>query len=498
MTGHSTLPSTRLGVATVVVALLAATLALLPRPDTARAGQSSDQPATAAAATDTLWAAGTATGGINKSSVGSCATPTSSLASCFSASSLRTTGSVVNSGSAVNAMTSTGSQVIIAGRGQALNCPVAGVANDCTWIRAGELSPLKIKHAVLSLTADDEWIWAGRRDGTIYRCSAKSPDTCVELDDAGQRAVTSLVFANGRLYAGLAPYGSESKKQGLLWSCDPDTANSCSTLDSYGATTANSLVVGGGYLWAGLDNGIIWRCDPQQANACTNWENSGGSITSLSYDGDNTLYASWMKRSGNSAYGILWSCPLTPANDCATVETGNQNANITYGDVAAVPGAPGTSGGCSSDPCNVFWSEYTNPVTVNYGQQSSASYGAGKLTKSLLLYVPADGPIGVGGVSVTVAGIHRLRAVCTADNGAQARLRLAATGRQGLVARRSVNLCRAHRTGTTTTTVTVNRLLDPGDYTVTARGAGLRTRTAVTVTKDHTTRIRLRLSPGRG
>ena len=481
-----TTPPTRASARPLLTVAVAALLlvALAPRPDTAQAAPHTNQPI-AAAVTDSLWAAGTATGGINNSILGACATPTSSqsLASCFSPSSLRSWPATSDDGPmTVNAMASTGKNVLAAGEGRKLSCLTSGLGRDCTSIKAG-----RADHA-RSLAANDRWVWFGTKFGDIVRCLADALDTCKTLDDAGQRAVTSLVFANGRLYAGLAPYGSESKKQGLLWSCDPDTANSCSTLDSYGATTANSLVVGGGYLWAGLDNGIIWRCDPQQANACTNWENAGENnpITSLSYNGDNTLYAGVKRNAG----GIVWSCPLTPADNCTTVVS--KTSTITA--VAAAPRTPVTSGGCSPAPCDVFWSDSDG---ISYGQEPFTSFG-GDVPAKHLLYVPADGPVGVGGVSVTVAGIHRLRAVCTADNGAQARLRLAATGRQGLVARRSVNLCRAHRTGTTTTTITLNRLLDPGTYTVTARGAGLRTRTPVAVTKNHTTRIKLRPTPGRG
>ena len=491
MTTPPTRPSARPLLTVAVTALLLVALALAPRPDTAQAAPHTDQPI-AAAVTDSLWAAGTDTGNNNhQSRLGACATPTSSqsLASCFSPSSLLSWQRGQGGPFDVNAMTSSGNTVVIAGGGHALSCPVSGSVGNCTEILSGALSPPKSDNDVLSLTANDQWVWLGTKSGLIYRCPTSTPDTCVELDDAGKRKVTSLVFANNRLYAGLANYGIESKKQGLLWSCDPHTANSCTTLDSYGATTANSLVAGGGYLWAGLDNGIIWRCDPQQANACTNWETSGGSITSLSYDGNNTLYAGVKRNAG----GVVWSCPLTPADNCATVVS-RKSSTITA--VAAAPRTPVTSGGCSPAPCDVFWSDSDG---ISYGQQPFTSYN-GHIPDTDLLSVPADGPLGVGGVSVKVVGIHRLRSVCTSDNGKQSwlRLRLTATGRQGLVSRRIVNLCRAHRTGTKTTTVTVNRLLDPGRYIITARGAGLRTRTAVTVTKNHTTRVRLRLSPGRG
>ena len=491
------------------VALLLVALALAPRPDTAQAAPHTDQPI-AAAVTDSLWAAGTATGGVNTSFVAACASPNSAeaSASCF-AGGPGTTWNMGKGGPfVVNAMATDGRRVFLAGEGDnALSCPVSGLGGKCTVISGGPMSGSQI----LSLAAGNGRVWLGRKDGKIYRCPSNISDLnqptrlCTQLDDAGKRAVTSLVFANGRLYAGLANYGSESKKQGLLWSCDPDTANSCTTLDSYGATTANSLVAGGGYLWAGLDNGIIWQCDPQQANACINWRedyfvNGGISysrITSLSY-GQDFLYIASEQKVGRTNYPQVWSCGLDRKDNCDDLGT-----TWVYVDHVGYVGRPVAAG--PSDAAawtNAFWSagDKEGSSMTQYGENLGfyANASSALTPTTQLVYVPADGPVGVGGVSVKVAGIYRLRAACTTDNGARARLRLAATGRHGLVARRTVNLCRAHRTGTKTTTVTVNRLLDPGRYIITARGAGLRTRTAVTVTKNHTTRVRLRLSPGRG
>ena len=483
-------------VAALAVLLVATAVGTLPRP---------------AAAADSVWTAGTDTGGVNSSFVAAYASPTSAAAyaSCFASA-----GTSWNMGKGgpfvINAMATDGRRVFLAGDGaSALSCPISSLGTNCTPLSGPPMDGSEI----LSLAAAPGSVWLGRKDGKIYRCPTTGVDwnadarLCTVIDDAGQRQVSSLLWANGRLYAGLKNYGVENKKQGLLWTCDPLTANSCSTLDTYGNTTANSLAVGAGYLWAGLDNGIIWRCDPVKPNACDNWENSGGEpITSISYSQD-YLYAvagSQFVMSGTRVTGVLWSCPTATKDNCTTLFGGQSRRVDLHPSVAAGPSdIPG--------PSNVFWvggagADKRNQIAYSAGDSRQSylttHWNWGNVTYktypiSQMLYLPADGPTGVGGIQVKATGIHRLGNPCTQRT--RLPLRLTATSTTGHTMRRVVNLCRAHRAGDTTLITPITTLLDPGTYTLTARTQGFHARKTVTVTKNTTTRTTVRLATrGRG
>ncbi len=463
-----------LSVGLVTALLLTAVIIGTPQESTARAAQTAPAPI-AAATTDTLWAG---TISFNSPWIGVCESPASaqSLSACFASATSKWSGT--------HSLAATdGESVYYTGGGPGLNCPVSGLGTDCTQIMAG---PWPSSEQVEALAAADGQLWIGQSDGSIYRCPAdlpyvnqnSAPSQCVLLDDAGNRNVQSLLVANGTLYAGLGSAGTEKKKQGLLWTCDPQTTNSCSTLDSYGNTKANTLAAGGGYLWVGLNNGIIWRCDLAAADACTDWDTAGEGVGSISYDGNNTLYAAIGVSGGSTGEGI-WSCPTTAKNQCTNVVS-----NVSGGWVAAGAGGVFSSVGSGSQSLRYGTSPYTAalPNTWQY---------------ATLIYLPADGPLGVGAVKVKVGGkgINRLRQQCAAS-GTNPLLRVRLKGDHDVAVRRTFSLCRP---GTLKAIyVPVDDLLkfdllDPGAYTVTARAGGYTARKPVSVEKDHTHTVRLRL-----
>ena len=465
-------------------------------------GVTATQAATAATAsatsTDSLWVG-------SGNNVGVCQSPTSTaaLADCFTAPA------GVWPQNTIQATATDGVNVYFATDFGGLSCPVSGAGTNCTQIAAGPWGGGVDGTSVNALAASDGQLWIGQEDGQIYRCPAdlpyssgsSAPSQCVLLDDAGNRAVSSLILANGTLYAGLPGAGVEAKKQGLLWTCDPQTANSCSTLDSPGNNFITTLAAGGGYLWAGLSNGILWRCDPTATNSCDNWDQAGWTINSVSYDGQGTIYAAidaYKKRQN----GVIWSCPTATENACDNVVS-----NLV------VPGA------VAAGPDNVFWSE-TQPSSaapvVSSGRKAGSnaadnspalSYGTSPFTAAAsntwanadaLLYLPAGGPTGTGATSVrirsTPRAVKRLRDIC-ADRGNKPKVHLRIKGPHGTVVTRRSGLCRLRNTKVIY--VPAFDLLDPGKALVKARFTGItkrplkRSRT-VKVEQDRTGRVTLR------
>lgn len=349
----------------VLAAVLLLPLAAVLQTPQQTAAQSTEQ--------DTLWA-----GHYAGRKIWVCADPSSpaALTSCFNSG-------IDTQGVYTKAMATDGVNVYYAGINGGLSCPIADRGANCTHIMAGGWGDSD----VLSLAAADGQIWMGQENGIIYRCPANlpyaqqttMPAQCVQLDDAWL-PVQSLLLANGRLYAGLHFYTHDAyhdkQDHGSLWSCDPQKADSCNQLDNYGKTVALSLAAGGGYLWAGLENGIIWRCDLNTADKCETWEYAGkdGSVTDLSYDGQGTLYAAT-----NEKHGVIWSCPTASANGCSNVFS-----NVRGYAVAAGAGSVFSS---SDDGLYFGTSKFT---------------GADAASASMLLYLPAGGPVEVGAAKVTI------------------------------------------------------------------------------------------------
>jgi hypothetical protein len=447
--------------------LLLAAILLLPLAAMLQAPRES---AAQSAGQDSLWAV---TQHNSKTSIGVCANPSSpaSLSGCFSSATS------VWQGEYNQAVATDGVNVYFVGLNGGLSCPIADLGANCTTIMAGGWG--STGQTVSSIAAANGQIWIGQQSGKIYRCPANlpyakghtMPSQCVLLDDSGDRPVTSLLLANGRLYVGLYYTGIEQQNQGLLWSCSPDTVNACSTLDSYGHTGAFSLAAGGGYLWAGLGNGIIWRCDLNAANACANWEQSGGDVNSLSYNGQGTLYAAI-----DAGKGPVWSCPTAYANGCSNVLS-----NVDGWSVAAGAGS-------------VFSSSYHNELYYGTSQFSASS---GFWSDSLLLYLPADGPVGVGGVSMTVeakamALSQKLVKRCDKP-GRTARATVTVTGPNGFTKTMKVGACDLVKSGAMQHRVD---LLDIGPYTVSVQAGKHSGEASFTVEPDRTTRVNLKLTRG--
>jgi hypothetical protein len=432
-------------------------------------------------AQDSLWAVSNS----STTDLAVCASPSSpsSLSGCFSSATSSWPGSYNQ------AVATDGVNVYFVGEYDGgLSCPIADLGANCTRIMAGpwprQSCPASGCEPV-ALVAANGYLWIGQFNGKIYRCPSNlpyakrdtAPSQCVLLDDAGVRPVYSMLLANGRLYAGLGAYGSEQKKQGLLWSCSPDTVNACFTLDSYGDTRARSLVAGGGYLWAGLDNGIVWRCDLNAANACADWEKAGAEVSSLSYDAQGTLYAAIESDSSKHPNGVIWSCTTAAANGC-----GNLISNVYGVSVAAGAGS-------------VFSS--ASPGGLHYGTSSFTATNVNTWESSPLLYLPADGPAGVGGAQVTMrAGdvSQKLEKKCSPSGSGKApKAIITVAGPNGFAKTMKVGVCDVVRSGVMKLRVD---LLDPGDYIVTVETGKHTGEASFTIEQDTTRPVNVTLERG--
>ncbi|MGI9254787.1 MAG: carboxypeptidase-like regulatory domain-containing protein, partial [Thermomicrobiales bacterium] len=303
---------------------------------------------------------------------------------------------------------------------------------------------------------------------------------CTLLDNAVDRAVASLLLANGKLYAGLEPFGTSTKKQGLIWECQANVENQCSTFYNTGNAWARSMVAGGGYLWAAMTTNYLWRCNPD-SKSCENWDWAGNwpdyYLWSISYDGADTVYAA-VGISGSRG-GVIWSCPTASANSC-----GNVLSNVDGSSVAAGMGSvfSSTQSGLSFG-------------TTPFAGASSELYSDVNSADSSLIYIPPGGPVGVGGVSVQVKSAGalggKLAKRCKAGKNPKATVTV--EGPNGVSKTVKAGACALAKGGAVKRTF---NLLDPGDYTVTVT-AGKRTAQAnFTITQDTTSRVNLKLQRG--
>ncbi len=408
---------------------------------------------------DSLWAG-------DYEVISACASPSSpeSLATCFAQTMPGP------SSSEIQAMATDGINVYYATiSGGGLSCPIDQLGQNCTAIMTG---PWPSSDSVNALAAADGQVWIGQDNGRIYRCPANipyqnqssAPETCVLLDDAGNRPVSSLLLANGRLYAGLkhSPFGDP----GLIWSCDPEAANQCVVLDEYGSTTASALVAGSGYLWAGLHNGVLWRCDLNAAG-CDDWDTAANQIFSISYDGQDTIYAAVP-----GSNGVVWSCPIDAANSCS-------NLRYPVNPTSVVAGAGG-----------VFSSTHDD-IAFNTSIFTNASMAA--FRNSLLLYIPAEGMSGVGGIDLSVRleeWTQRIGRHCDASGEGKKVARVTITGPNSVKRSLSTDLCALRPGGTLDHSFD---LLDPGKHKIKVRARGFIGKAKVVVEGNATTPVKLRL-----
>lgn len=429
--------------------------------------------------TDSLWVAA---GASKDSRFAACADPASaeSLSSCFAQATSGPSTSIVTTAT-------DGVNVYFAGTGGGVSCPVSDRGANCTHIMAGPWgaqNPNQPANFVSALVASGGQLWIGQNTGAIYRCPSNlpygsqqnMPSGCI-LYATARAGVDSMLLANGTLYVGVASTGKSERNQGFIWACDPQVAGSCTVLDTFGNRYANSMAVGAGHLWVGIgggSNGILWRCDVSATNSCDNWDTAGDWVTSVSY-GQGTVYASVNSKKAKQANGVVWSCSTSETNACSNLLTG-----IGAGAVAAGAGS-------------VFSSNYQ-------GSSATLSFGTSPYTKATsqgvpwqsLVYVPASGAIGVGGLSARIKPTRSGRGLkrdCT-DMGANPTARIKVKGPHGVSVARTVDLCQ-FRHGKAIKEMF--DLLDPGSYVVTATAKRSKETTRVTVHKDRTTPVAITL-----
>lgn len=358
------------------------------------------------------------------------------------------------------------------------SCPVAGLGSDCTRVMGGPWGDDRLTDDgqllhTSALAAADGWLWIGQTDGRIWRCpsdlpyveQADVPEECVLLKHVSGH-VTTLLLANGRLYAGCDP--------GVLWSCDPHLVDDCTRLDDAGRNPVRSLAVGAGYLWAGLggswpndDSGIIWRCDPHLVDHCTTWTTAGGSVESLSYDGAGTLYAAVYPTS-NVENGKIWSCPVAVKNACTEV----------IRDVSGFSVAAGAGG--------VFSSNRTTDPSLYFGTTPFAAASSVWGRSASLLYIPAGGPVALAAARVTVLlSGEAVKLAKRCQRGGKLTAAVSVSGPYGMKLDREVDLCEQPEVRFAA--------LDPGDYMVAAHLKKYRAEASFTVNDGGVTDVTLSL-----
>lgn len=439
----------------------------------------------ASPAVDALWALAP-----DGSSISVCQDPTASasITTCFDSASQITlpvqTKKTLNS----YPMTTDGTNVYF-GLQPGYSCPIGGYGTNCTQVQVGWRGVLPVV-----LAAGDGYLFFSAVGGSVlYRCPANLPYTqatsmpsgCVVLDNAGSNEIASLAYANGTVYAGL----SES---GLLWSCDANQVNACTILDvlaeNGGDVPVQSLAVGGGYVWAGLAPGgggsgssPIWRCPPGLPNYCSLWDTAGYSVVSLADDGAGTLWAA-VVNTGDQQWThpgeVIWSCPEAYANGCTNVISNVFPYQVTAGGghgfsaVSNGPKYPPIAYGATQYPRSVVWASKDNTSVPG------------------IVYTPAGGTAGLGGVRVQVkAPTGALARVCARRGTLSATIRV--RGPHTPRVARAVTLC----SGGYPVREASKRfdLLYPGAYSVTVRSAAFSGSARVVITRERTVRRVVRL-----
>jgi hypothetical protein len=389
-------------------------------------------------------------------------------------------------------------------------CPVADFGQNCTKTQIGWAG-----FVPGSIAAANGYLWLGSPDSkSIYRCPSNLPFTnapsmpteCELLatpdtgsDTSKRLGVYELVYANGKLYVGVA--SSNGSTPSYLFSCDPNQTQDCTQLDTFNYKVSkldgycyggiNALAVGSGYLWVGLihvcdsHENLLLRCDPVAPNSCQTWDSPGENILSLADDGQGKLRAAVSNPAPpidnpRSKDDVIWSCPTTSANSCTNVLS---NVNAWWVTAGAGHGFSSVRAGSSYPPIAYEGTPY----------QQSVIWAANPAVPRIL-YVPAGGAVGLGGVKVIISPpAAKVARVCAWRGTLPATIHV--KGPHRLHMTRRFNLC-AGRSWVRKPTRHFT-LLHPGTYAVRVRTSEFSGTAQVEVTANRTARLAVKLSAPR-
>lgn len=451
-------------------------------------GSSAPEVRQAAPAVDALWAWGgnTATDFAN-AALNVCQNPTAqaSISTCFGTGSQISFPTQPFAG--IGGLATDGANVYIGGgwqgayRPPGYSCPIGGFGTGCTETQIGWGTL-----PVWDVVAGGGYLWLGG-ESDVYRCPANLPYTgatsmpagCVLFDSFGDWNIGSLAYANGTLYVGLVENGYEWS---YLYSCPANSVGSCQILNKFNFRNSDvyGLAVGGGYVWAGLNNGQIWRCDPVIASTCNVWDTAGQGIASLADDGQGTL---WAAATGKQVFthpsNVIWSCTEAYANGCTDVISNVFAQQVTAG---AGQGFSSVGNNGSAYP----------PIAYGATQYpQSVVWATGAYDAPGILYVPAGGVTGLGGVQVRLAAPKRaLARACTKRDALPASVEVRGAHKVRVV--RRLDLCKARWAAQ----IAVRRydLLYPGTYSVRVRSSEFSRTTRIVVKKNRTPRVTVSLA----
>lgn len=445
--------------------------------------------------TDALWA-----WSLDNSSISVCQNPTdpASISSCFAAATQ--IAGVSESSTNGYLIVTDGTNVYMGD----YRCPVADFGQNCTKTQIGWGG-----FVPASIAAANGYLWLGSPDSmSIYRCPSNLPFTnatsmpteCELLAtpnvpySSKSLGVYELVYANGKLYVGVA--SSNGSSPSYLFSCDPNQTQDCtlldmiedqvSKLDGYCYGGINALAVGSGYVWVGLihtcdsHKNLLLRCDPVAPNSCQTWDTPAEAIGSLADDGQGNLRAAVRNPdppliNPTSNDDVVWSCPTTSANSCTNVLRSVQAWWVTAG---AGHGFSSIDDGKSNPPIFYEGTPY---------QQSVAMISP---AVPQIVYVPAGGAVGLGGVKVNISPpAAKVARVCAWRGTLPATIHV--KGPHKLNMTRRFNLCDG-RSWVRKPTRHFN-LLHPGTYSVRVRSSEFSGTAEVEVTANRTARLAVKL-----
>lgn len=446
-------------------------------------GRRAPAPSSTTPALDALWAISPPNSNYNYGTFSVCQQPTVSpvvnLGGCFAADTRQS----LWDGYGSNYQPATDGVNVYMGQPDGMSCPVGGYGQNCTDVQigwGGVTNPWK----PTTVAAGAGYLYLGgyyssnNVGGYIYRCpsdlpytgATSQPSECVILDDAGNRWVKQIVYANDALYVALG----NTNGNGMIWKCDPIEVGHCitlNTLDQHVTGVRNdrpdSIAVGGGYLWVGmLMSHRIYRCDPEIANTCEVWETAGDAVISLADDGQGTLWAAVGIGSLYKADKVIWSCPEAKANSCSAFVK-----NILPWQVTAGAGL-GFFAFFPNDQCDLCMSPTIGASSPPPGQSypNSSVWDVNDTDGPVqILYIPAGGPTQLGRIRGSLTVPEKLEKQCAKRK--QVTARVTVSGPYEMQVQRKIDVCATKDSGFDGLRFGA---LNPGEYTVAVRAENFR------------------------
>lgn len=186
-------------------------------------------------------------------------------------------------------------------------CKITNTTNFSIDERCQEFDDLLLLgESILSMVVAKDYIYAGRSDDIMWRCSANDRNNCENFNRPGSK-ITGLDYnpKDGKIFASLS--------SGTVWRCSANFSDSCDDIYRLG-DGLTAIKVDHDFIWVGTEGGKLMKCPMARGRgkSCDEF---------AAFDEDNVVAIG--AASGflyvNSKSNKMWQCEPDKPESCRSI-----------------------------------------------------------------------------------------------------------------------------------------------------------------------------------